>query len=427
MRLRDTAFPTVKPRRLAAIAESWWVETPARLRRYTLLLSDCWYDGLYLTRWPLAATLAPLLVFLIGFLEGIAHWTFVAAPGFAVFGEPNVAFTQLLPLMTFAAVAGALSANLGLMVVLGYAASDYLITGPQLSLNLYASPPILGSTALATFCALRVPQIVSYVLFLLLAVTPTLSAKSLVARLRRIAPRESPTGTLIRAVVIAAAHGALVYAWTLSAPLLIRIFWSWTNGSPPVSAAYFAQQMAGWIVWPAVCGALVRCYLAFRAYQDAPVVARLRRLNTLFKEVEARSAWPRTLPSAVRAVLAAGLSTLLIGGFLSSMGEGVLTFLFFAVILVARGSILPRLAPWALWMRLAARVPLLLRLLIGGVISYEIARCVLSVAQGQPTFGDSISTDSFQPVVLGACLSLLVMTVLLPQAQPARRPGMVAR
>jgi len=78
-------------------------------------------------------------------------------------------------------------------------------------------------------------------------------------------------------------------------------------------------------------------------------------------------------------------------------------------------------------MRLAARVPLLLRLLIGGVISYEIARYVLSVAQGQPTFGDSISTDSFQPVVLGACLSLLVMTVLLPQAQPARRPGMVAR
>lgn len=36
-----------------AALESWWLETPRKLRRYSTFLSAAWSDGIYLTAWPL--------------------------------------------------------------------------------------------------------------------------------------------------------------------------------------------------------------------------------------------------------------------------------------------------------------------------------------------------------------------------------------
>ena len=44
------------------------MDIPGVLRRYSLLVSETWSDGIYLTAWPLPSVLAPLLV--------VAGWTF---------------------------------------------------------------------------------------------------------------------------------------------------------------------------------------------------------------------------------------------------------------------------------------------------------------------------------------------------------------
>src|SRR6266700_3070973 len=58
--------PPQKPPFMLRIAEFWWVQLPILFRRYWLFLAEAWHDGIYLTRWPVASLLIPLLVVLFG-------------------------------------------------------------------------------------------------------------------------------------------------------------------------------------------------------------------------------------------------------------------------------------------------------------------------------------------------------------------------
>src|SRR2546427_1504377 len=46
------------------------VQIPARLNRYSALLSVAWGDGVYLTAWPRVAMLLPFLALVFGLVEG---------------------------------------------------------------------------------------------------------------------------------------------------------------------------------------------------------------------------------------------------------------------------------------------------------------------------------------------------------------------
>src|SRR6266849_5908875 len=153
--------PSSPPSGLESFVERWWVAIPKVLRRYSVLLSETWSDGIYLTIWPLVSILAPLLVVLIGLAEGITHWNLLINDSISS-GQLATAFTELLPLMILAALVGAISANLGLMMVLGYGLGDLLIFG-SVSANL--SQLGLPTDPLQAFIYLRVPQLVSYALF----------------------------------------------------------------------------------------------------------------------------------------------------------------------------------------------------------------------------------------------------------------------
>src|SRR5437588_3875172 len=166
---QQPASPLGSNARTALFIDRWWVDIPGVLRRYSLLVSETWSDGIYLTAWPLPSVLAPLLVLLIGLIEGATHWSFLINDTVS-FGQPAIAFTELLPLMIFTAAMGAISANLGLMLVLGYALGDLLIFG---SISANTAALNLPDNPLLAFIYLRVPQLVSYGLFFLLAVMPT--------------------------------------------------------------------------------------------------------------------------------------------------------------------------------------------------------------------------------------------------------------
>ncbi len=81
----------------------------------------------------MVAALATLLLLLFGLLEGATHWSLLINDTIPLPGEVPITFTQLLPLMVLTAAVSALSANLGLALVLGYALGDFLIAGFRLT------------------------------------------------------------------------------------------------------------------------------------------------------------------------------------------------------------------------------------------------------------------------------------------------------
>src|SRR5712692_9639137 len=155
---------STSPGQIRQWQEFWWGDLPARLRRYNVLLSEAWRDGVYLTRWPIVGIVLPLVAFVIGGIDGATHWTPIIDH---VYDPQSVAFTELLPFMVCAAVAGALSANLGLLLTLGYALGDFFIAGPRVSLyfgraSAIGQPLIPDDTLWNTILFLRVPQLISY-------------------------------------------------------------------------------------------------------------------------------------------------------------------------------------------------------------------------------------------------------------------------
>ena len=154
----------------------WWIQIPATLRRYSLFLSEAWADGIYLTAWPRLAIVLPALAFVFGLLEGATHISQVNehSPRLAF----AVTFAQMPMLLGAGIVIGALSANAGLMIVLGYAIADYFINAPQFS--------VPAQWPLHQFFYLRLPQLISYLLFCMVAVTPTLNTRYLVGSLKSL-------------------------------------------------------------------------------------------------------------------------------------------------------------------------------------------------------------------------------------------------
>ena len=404
---RSQSPPTKAP----PFVELWWVRIPVTLRRFSILLSETWHDGTYLTAWPSVALFAPFVALLIGVLEGVTHWNPFTIPDATASGSVAAAFTEMLLLMIIAAIVGALSTNLGFCLVLGYALGDLFLPHERVP---YYGGGVLPST---DFTALIYPYfalIISYILFFFLAVTPTLTTKYLTTGLRTILKGAGFAPTLLRIGIVAAVQGGLVYAWTLAAPLLIRVIWG--DGSPPNSAAYYLQVTGGWVVGAAVVATLARGLIAYRAYQDRAVVQRVMRLSNGFRAADARLAFTRRIPGIGRALLTAASMTLLITGFIANFLEALIVFLFVAVIFTAREVVLPRLGFWVAWANLLKRVPLLIRLGIGAFLVYLIAKVLLTIFWTQPVLIDTAS-GSFQWILISMCLSIVVITILAPRIQ----------
>src|SRR5438105_7781268 len=108
----------------------WWVDIPRKLRAYSTLLWAAWSDGIYLTAWPRTAAALVIAVLLFGFFEGGTHWTLVGLNGYGLVSPFHaVSFAEMFPLLLLAVFLGSLSANLGLMLVIGFAIGDFFWFG----------------------------------------------------------------------------------------------------------------------------------------------------------------------------------------------------------------------------------------------------------------------------------------------------------
>ncbi len=390
--------------------EILWVRIPVFVRRYSMILAEVWHDGIYMTAWPLPSLIAPTLVFVFGFLQGIFHWDFGIHDSYT----GTVTFTGSLPLLLIAAVVGAFSAQSGLLLVLGYGLGDFFITGPQVSAHFGSLP----DNALTEFIFLRIPLLVTYVLFFLLAVMPTLTAKFLLFGLRPLLRNQQPPVVWLRVGLNALLQGAVVYAWTLAVPLYIRILWGWTNSSPPLSATYYPQSLKNLIIGVAVIASIIRGIVAYRVEREQRVAQRVARLVLGLRQADSQPAFTRRIPLFVKALLLAVGMTVLFSGFIGSIAEAAVVFIFLVLILLARMVWLPHLAFWSAWTNFITRIPLLVRLVIGAVVSYILGHLLLSVIPDLPTLSNT-NSGTFLWLLVGICLSLLVFIILVPQVPPA--------
>jgi len=388
------------------------------------MFAETWRDGSYLAIWSWVALLLPIVALVFGIYEGFTHTPILtlSTPTFnptapqRISGLP-VAFSELLPLMAIAVAVGTLSANAGLLLVLGYAAGDlyYTINNPQpfypWENPLNPSPNI--------FANVIVPHLISYLLFAQLAVLPIITAKLLAAIVKG-----TDTATIVlRNGIAVAIQGAIIYAWTLGAPLIIRSFWGWgwlPNATPPTIGLVYIQTMGDVLVKVALAAAILRSIVMVVGAHNPKVAGRALRYARALK---GSSSLMLRLPSPLTAILIAGLTTLLLGGIIATTTEALLLFGALAVILIAQSTLLPRLKPWSSWSKVMAQIPLFLRLIAVALLSYYLTQWILNTQAAQQhaiQFPAQTPGDSFEFLLISVCVSLFVATILIPRIKAQR-------
>jgi hypothetical protein len=395
-----------------ATIDRWWVRAPVRLDRYSPMLSVAWSDGMYLTAWPRVAMLLPSLALIFGLVEGATHWSLLTIGQAQVSAsEPVVAFAQILPLVIIAVMVGSLSANAGLMLVLGYALGDFLWVGPQL--RVYGTP-------LHIFFFLRVPLLLSYVLFFMLTVIPVVSTNYLLAGLYRRRPGRDLAAKVVRIGAMALVQGLFVHEWIFVAPVVMRVIWSWAGDPIPVGIQYFHRVTSPWLELAAVTAVILRGWLTSRAESRTGVTSRMRSLDAALETADQSPAFSQRSPR-LHALLSAGLMTLLISGFINRLWLGAVIMGMVTAILLARVYLLPGLSVWIRWTAFITRVPEGVRLAAAVVATYLITVSGFDVLPGQSPAQNSVP-GQFGPELVSLGIGLLLMIALLPSAAAATIP-----
>lgn len=399
---------------LPDIVDFWWLGIPRKLRRYSQLLWAAWSDGIYLTSFPRMAVVFPIVLLLFGFFEGATHWSPVTIDSNALNTTiPAVTFAQILHLLFIAALLGSMSADFGLMIVVGFALGDYLVAGPFFRFGPWA--PVSG------FFSYRVPQIFTYWIFLSLAVAPTVAANGLLAPVRRWLPRDNTPSVLGRVAASALVQGLLVYLWIPLATVTVRVVWAWVQQTPPLDVSDYIRMLNPWLPLAAGIGVILRAVLVRLTRGDQQLDQRTKRLQQDAAEADLDLAWTRRMPLWLRAVFSGAASTVLLSGLISNQWSALVVGGGLVGICLLRTSFLPRLAWWMQWIDTIERIPLIFRLASTTVITYYLTLGLLQLPGSSPGLNPKAGQFQAELGCLGA--GLLIMIVLMPFVPAASSQG----
>jgi hypothetical protein len=378
-------------------AQALWVAFPLRVARWFPTVGAGLTDGLYLLRWPPLAICGSPLALLLGLLLGARH--------------PGYTFTESLPLLLILTAVGLGSAQLGMAALLGYVVGDFALHDSDLP---GIPGRVLRASPLEQFLRLQVPRLTSYYLLALLTAGVPLAAVIARGQLRQVplpATVRRYLDPLLAGAGSAAVAGALAYAWASAAPVLIRPVFTWAGGQPTPQAIQPLQSasvpFALGIAVLAALRVLVERLATTPAIAQAATAVQVAIVQTIRSRRPGRLSRPLGI-----GVGALGL-TLLMAGMVTTLAEGALLYLFLAALLTLR-DLLQRL-DW-LPLRLLGRVPLLLRYALGLLLAYIASREIVG--------RNWRSEETFLPVLLATCASLLIITLLTlqPQGRPEPPP-----
>jgi hypothetical protein len=361
----------------------WWQTLPLRGGRLGAWVRRALADGLYLAAWPKAGALLPPGCLVVGFLAGWLH------PGF-----PQI-YTESAVFLVLAGVAGAASAHLGLALTVGYALGDFFLHGSTFR-DVYGAGLPRGP-------ALVCGMLLAYFTLAQLTVFMPLIASGA----RRLARLPRPEVLALRLMLEMGVYGLLcagaAYLWTVVTPVLIRPAFTWWGSLPPASAMQVLQTRGEWlalIVGLAAAGRVALEALAMRSPDGhRRIVTYVVRLRAHPPEVGGR------LSPNVKAVVSAGFTTLLMAGALTSWLDALWLGTFFLLINLLRQGRLLRLPSRWIWNM--GRIPVALRVLVAGAVTWLAARWILSWFW---THGG----NTFRPVVLTVVIAAMVTYLLWP-------------
>jgi hypothetical protein len=403
----------------------WWTQPPLKFRRWKLL-SEAWFDGVYITAWPRAAVFAPLVVFLIGFFAGTTHWCQWAFAEGRVGPDINVVdFAQMLPLLYVAVICGTLSSQLGLLLVSGFAVGDLTRAAAN-----HAPGLVLAA------------HLVSYFAFCLLAVMPVLTAKGMAGSVlgRSSKPADGAGKAkswfrLIMAGLIACmVLGASISGWVYGAPMIVRVQWIWFRAPSPIALIDYGPVLFPWLPLTAVVALLFRIVLATHAARQAnSALATAREKMTKRDEIDKA----RFTAPWVRAFVGAVVTTVTICGLFvppdrSShrlLNQAVFLFVALATLFAVRELLLPRLSPWLYWTATITRVPAAFRWFITLGLSYGITRFLLLVPSLSAGAKANSKAGAFGAEIGCFIAGLLVAFVFFPPrgSEPPESPARFGR
>jgi hypothetical protein len=400
--------------------EFWWIAIPGKLRRYSTLLWSTWSDGVYLTAWPLVALALVLAAFLFGFIEGSTHWsyrTIVGSNGFAGnvlapsaeadgYGGPTrIVFADNLVLLIVAVGIGTLSANLGLTLVIGYALGDILLgRGPVANLRF--------NDVIAVWISLHVPLLVSYLLFFLLASMPILMA----IELTRSSHSHLSQSQSLSIPLVAVIEALLIYCWGCMAPMVFRTVQLWSGGVPRMTVPFYSHVVALWLVPTAGMAVLLRAVLRSAASPQPEMAQRIQATSGSVTRTD------QLIPRWAKAIVAAGILTLLMTGFLdlrknwaepnlfSNYLEAYAVFAGLAAAFLIHAYVLPRLRRWREWSSGVEQYPAVLRLAAATIASYFLCLALVAI----PGLQSKSGAGEFGPEVATILVGLVLAFVLLP-------------
>jgi hypothetical protein len=213
----------------------------------------------------------------------------------------------------------------------------------------------------------------------------------------------------------AAATLALVAFWVQAAPVLIRPIFTWAGDlAPPTEATAPLQQHGSVVVLAAVVAAAIRIMHQFPLAFDAPTQQRFDTLQApLLREGRLRLP-PSRRRRWITAIARGGFTTLVSLGILGNAIEAVILFVASTLLYLALADVVH--IPLGGWARVAARVPVVIRLIVGVIFVRVVATLVLNhaAALGGPS-------DLFRPFVLGTLITLVVLYLLAAPRQPGDR------
>lgn len=379
----------------------WWVRLPRLGARLSSALGYTLLDGLWAGTVRLLGALATPALFAAGLWIGWQHPGFETVP------------SESLALLVVFVVVGVAGAQLGAALLGGFAIGSFFLAERAWAFTAreVAGHDWWGGEVGAHLLRVRLPLLISFGVLATVLVKLPLGSKALA---RALVPGDrAPLALRIAIALVAqvAFTAVAVYLWALAAPVLLRPVWSWVGDLPTVAAMQPLQEDAATLARVGALAAAARLALQAALVGVAPLAARASVLEAELREPLAKAPLYDRLPAGVRALVTAGLTTVLLAGLCSTWTDAALAFGAVAFFQLARTGALP--LPISPWVQAMNRIPVLLRFAAGILVVYLV---------GQWFLPDRVrSAEDFRPQLVFLLIGLAIFFVLIPGTGRARR------
>lgn len=372
---------------LAAALDRLWVRTPRALDGVSSFLGTAARDGAYLTRWPLAGSLVPILAYAAGFLiGGVRPWTYD--------GDGWGLLSGSLPVLVILVASAQLGGAVGLRMLVGLIAGEILVFGPAGAIDK------CHCDGLVPLFKVRLPETIEFGALGLLLVAVPLATVALDPLLLRVLSTRRPATALASASIVLRTliAGVLVVAWAQAFPVLERPITAWLRETPSSDAIRPLQQNVLLLGAVGAIGAAARGVVELLVRGGRPAVVAPRHVS--------EAAW--RLPRWLTIPLGAALLAVFLAGLIDNLLDAAILFFGIVAALALR---------WFLGRTAAAgllrRIPMLIRVAAAAAIAYVAFRVTIDLIE---------FTASWRPVIVTLVISLLAAAALVPEnSGPARR------